>query len=170
MRGPGLESGEPGHPPRPGFRRQGPGKVQAASIRQPGPGGHPAPSRPGRPAAAPIQPVFTETRTSRGSSDGPDRFLLFQMQTKGSRELAEEQGQQDLQQTVAGSWSPGPACDQPCAALPARGPSMRSQGRRAHARGWRAKRVRRGAAGAHAHDPWGPRPTGVPTHMKPAAG
>lgn len=170
MRGPGLESGEPGHPPRPGFRRQGPGKVQAASIRQPGPGGHPAPSRPGRPAAAPIQPVFTETRTSRGSSDGPDRFLLFQMQTKGSRELAEEQGQQDLQQTVAGSWSPGPACDQPCAALPARGPSMRSQGRRAHARGWQAKRVRRGAAGAHAHDPWGPRPTGVPTHMKPAAG
>lgn len=41
------------------------------------------------------------------------------MQTKGSREPAEEQGQRDLRQTAAGAWSLRPVSDQPCAALPA---------------------------------------------------
>ena len=49
---------------------QGLCKAQAAGIRQPGPGGLPALPRPGHPAVAPIQPVFTETRTSRAPMMG----------------------------------------------------------------------------------------------------
>lgn len=71
MRGPGLKAGEPRPPSSAGLQA---GRASAKRRRpasgSPVLGGLPALPRPGHPAVAPIQPVFTETRTSRAPMTG----------------------------------------------------------------------------------------------------
>lgn len=130
---------------------QGLGKAQAAGIRQPGPGGLPALPRPGHPAVAPIQPVFTETRTSRAPMTGltGSSSSRCRQREAESRRRSRANGTFGRRQRGRGACVRCPTSPaQPCQPFG----RARSRGRRARACG-----------------PQSSRPTGVPAHMKPVA-